>query len=425
VADPLSTLTLREAQAIVNHELARLPERYRAPLVLCGREGLSRDEAAQQLGLRLGTLKSRLEQARKLLRGRLTARGLTLSGTFVASVIAEQMASAAIPAVLLNSAVRTATSVTTGRATASVVSAEVSVLTEGVIKTMFSTKLKTALALFIVGTVLTCGLGALKLSALAVQQGDAKANGKDGQKPKTDKDKLQGTWLLVSAIVEGEDRAEGVKREAQKNLFKGDEFTIERADQPGNRPKVRYTLDSSKKPKTIDLVPGAGPDKGKTVPAIYKLEDDTLTICEGEVGKNRPTEFSSTAANRWILLVFKREQPKDEEDERQAARDVLNRFNREWKGYTNEPNLGDPRWKLKMETLVRLARAGSAAIPLLEEAAKKDSKWSASTRGFAEDSLGLLRKPEWQKTLADYDLSQMDSSASPPSCPASSGSRNA
>jgi RNA polymerase sigma factor (sigma-70 family) len=409
VADPLSMLTLREAEAIVNQELARLPETYRAPLVLCVREGLSRDEAAQQLGLRLGTLKNRLEQARKRLRVRLTARGLTLCGAFAASVFGEQMASAAIPAVLLTSTARAATSVATGRATASVVSAKVSALTEGVIKTMFSTKLRTALALFIVGSVLTCGLGALKLSALAVQQGDAKAKAKDGQKPRTDKDKLQGTWLLVSAIVEGEDRAEGVKREAQKNIFKGDEFTIQRADQPGNRPKVKYTLDPSKKPKTIDIVPGAGPDKGKTVPAIYKLEDETLTLCEGEVGKDRPTEFSSTAANRWILLVFKREQPKDEEDERQAARDALNRFNKEWKGYTNEPNLGDPRWKLKMETLVRLARAGPAAIQLLEEAAKKDSKWSASSRELAEQSLGLLGNPEWRKAIADYDLTQMDS----------------
>jgi hypothetical protein len=92
-----------------------------------------------------------------------------------------------------------------------------------------------------------------------------------------------------------------------------------------------------------------------------------------------------------------------------VVRDVLGRFNKEWKGYTNEPHLGDPRWKLRMDTLVRLARAGPAAIPLVEEAAKKDSKWSASTRQLAEDSLGLLRKPEWRTSLADYDLTQMDS----------------
>ena len=97
------------------------------------------------------------------------------------------------------------------------------------------------------------------------------------------------------------------------------------------------------------------------------------------------------------------------EREEQAARDALVRFNKEWKGYTNEPNHGDPRWKLKMETLVRLARAGPAAVALLEEAAKKDSKWSSATRELAEGNLGLLRKRELQRALADYDLTQMDS----------------
>jgi RNA polymerase sigma factor (sigma-70 family) len=52
--DPLSVLTLREAQFILHEELARLSEKYRAPLVLCNLEGLTRDEAARQLGLPLG-----------------------------------------------------------------------------------------------------------------------------------------------------------------------------------------------------------------------------------------------------------------------------------------------------------------------------------------------------------------------------------
>src|SRR5262249_8005060 len=77
--DPLAEISLREAQTVLDEEMARLPEKYRAPLVLCYLEGTTRDEAAQQLGWSLGTLKRRLEQGREMLRGRLARRGLTLS----------------------------------------------------------------------------------------------------------------------------------------------------------------------------------------------------------------------------------------------------------------------------------------------------------------------------------------------------------
>jgi AhpC/TSA family len=93
----------------------------------------------------------------------------------------------------------------------------------------------------------------------------------------------------------------------------------------------------------------------------------------------------------------------------QAARDALSQFDKHWKPYTNEPNLGDPRWKLKMEVRVRLAQAGPVALPLVEEAAKPGSKWSASTRELAEESLPMLREDELRKALAGYDLAQMDS----------------
>src|SRR5579859_3426181 len=57
-ADP----SWREVCDVLDAEVHRLPERLRAPLVLCYLEGNTRDEAAASLGWSLGTLKRRLEQ---------------------------------------------------------------------------------------------------------------------------------------------------------------------------------------------------------------------------------------------------------------------------------------------------------------------------------------------------------------------------
>jgi RNA polymerase sigma factor (sigma-70 family) len=156
--DPLDQITLREAYAVLDKELARLPDKFRVPLVLCYLEGLTRDEAAQQLGLPASTLKGRLDQARERLRARLAARGLALAGPLVAGIFSEGTASAALPSVLLDSTVDAAMAVAAGGATASVVPAPVAALAEGVMKAMFMTKLKMATALLLalasIGTVM-------------------------------------------------------------------------------------------------------------------------------------------------------------------------------------------------------------------------------------------------------------------------------
>lgn len=140
--DPLAEITLREAHEILDQELLRLPDKFRAPLVLCYLEGLTREEAAQQLGWPTSTLKSRLEEARERLRRRLAARGLALSGALVASLFYEGTASGAVPSALLDSTVRAATLVAAGDAAAAgVVSAEVAALAKGVMKGMFISKL--------------------------------------------------------------------------------------------------------------------------------------------------------------------------------------------------------------------------------------------------------------------------------------------
>jgi RNA polymerase sigma factor (sigma-70 family) len=216
VSDPLSALTLREAQTILNEELARLSERYRAPLVLCSLEGLTRDEAARQLGLPLGTLKSRLEKARKRLRVRLTARGLTLSGAFVASVFGEQVASAAIPTGLLNSTVQAATSVAAGQAVAAgAISLKVAALTEGVMKAMLLAKLKTSLVgfLLMLGVV---GFGGWLLTHHPAAAQQVKAEPEHGNPANRKPDALYLVPFIDSGTVTGVPQEHAAKKDRKK-----------------------------------------------------------------------------------------------------------------------------------------------------------------------------------------------------------------
>jgi RNA polymerase sigma factor (sigma-70 family) len=156
-ADPLAEISLREAQELLERELARLPEKYQGPLTLCCLEGLTRDEAAQHLGLPIRTLKSRLERARELLRIRLGRHGLPFSGALLTTVLCRPRALASLPAPLVDRMVRAATLVAAGNATSSEVSAEVAALAEGVTRTMFLNKLQLTTAV-LVAVALLLGL---------------------------------------------------------------------------------------------------------------------------------------------------------------------------------------------------------------------------------------------------------------------------
>src|SRR5439155_21157324 len=61
-----------DLRRVIDEELAAVPEKYRACVVLCDLEGLSRKDAAAKLRIPEGTLSSRLNHARKVLAARLT-----------------------------------------------------------------------------------------------------------------------------------------------------------------------------------------------------------------------------------------------------------------------------------------------------------------------------------------------------------------
>src|SRR5262249_11249826 len=98
VPDPVATLTWRELQTALDAEVQCLPDSLRQPLVLCYLEGRTRDEAAQQLGWTLGTLKGRLERGRIMLRSRLVRRGLTLAAALCATELSHGASLAALSA---------------------------------------------------------------------------------------------------------------------------------------------------------------------------------------------------------------------------------------------------------------------------------------------------------------------------------------
>ncbi len=141
--DPVTELGWREAEAILDGELQRLPERYRAPLILCYLECRTRDEASKQLGLSSGSLHGRLERARSMLRKRLTQRGLSLSAVLSATLIGDSVSHASLAPKLVAASTQAGLLLVAGQPLAKCgVATPVISLTREVLKSMLLTKVK-------------------------------------------------------------------------------------------------------------------------------------------------------------------------------------------------------------------------------------------------------------------------------------------
>ncbi|HJZ89777.1 MAG TPA: sigma-70 family RNA polymerase sigma factor, partial [Gemmataceae bacterium] len=181
-SDPAEALAWRDVQILLEAEIGRLPERFRAAFVACYLEGRSRAEAAAELGIEENTLSSRLARARERLRHQLARRGVNLPAVLAAVALTTGGSGLAIPVELLHSTTRAAT-LFAARLPVTEVSSFTLQLTNGAMQTMAIAKLKWAVGVLAVGGTLAVGTwGAGQVPGTSPKPGSA-AGGTDQDKP--------------------------------------------------------------------------------------------------------------------------------------------------------------------------------------------------------------------------------------------------
>lgn len=316
-----------DVQAALDEELSRLPNIYRAAVVLCDLEGRTRKEVARQLGVPEGTVGGRLARARVLLAKRLSQRGVALSGGALAVVLSAGSASASAPPSLVASTIKATSLLAAGQA-AGIVSVKVAALMEGVVKAMFVTKIKSVLAVALLAGLTLGGAAGMICRAQAgekpkVGKPDAKrakaGAGKKREKVESDDEQFQGVWTLIEAAGDGKrGKVEDHKIEAMLTVKRG---TLHiKASQDGRTVMDQffvYKLDPAAAVKMIDLADWKKgfEEKEEIIEGVYTIDGDTFSFCFGEgalsgsgmAKRIRPDSLETKEGSKTYTWTFKRD----------------------------------------------------------------------------------------------------------------------
>jgi hypothetical protein len=261
---------MREGLALLDEELGRLPEQYRAVIIVCCLEGRSRDEAATQLGWSDGQVKGRLERAREMLRTRLLRRGLELGGVLLAATVASPAPALPPPQLLATFPVAVS-------------------LTNGAIHAMMIQKLKAvAVVMLLAGTAgaVTYYSGPGAMAHSSGPSGGPEASGKEPPKAVAEEPAVKNRWE---------------KRLQDKELTA----------------KQRAAYEQLAKLHTVNLqlldgwaiqIPSLGPESKIPTDVLYRMGMDILPILAEALDDETPTEtvtdFRGRMKKTWQVNEF-------------------------------------------------------------------------------------------------------------------------
>jgi RNA polymerase sigma factor (sigma-70 family) len=139
----------RDLRPLLDEAINSLPEKYRAPVVLCYLEGKTNDEAARELGCPKGTIAGRLMRARERLRRRLDRRQLALPSALLVAVLAGRAQAAPVEGVLAQTTLKAVLCGAAGGTMTGAALTHATALAEGVIRAMYLRKMKLTIAMLL------------------------------------------------------------------------------------------------------------------------------------------------------------------------------------------------------------------------------------------------------------------------------------